>query len=244
MRKGRGKLQTAMRALWIAEYTTHQPSPWALCCPCQGIHPALPWGMKGGYIHDDQRPSVGDSRRAVLTHDLCRRQEQTCCVADMQHRAQALPMFSSASQFATAGRCKNKTFFPLCLLLLCALCSGTVSNFAHLTPCPSWTWDGWDIHSLDWVSPSAQAGHPQQHQPRSEMGEETHWVLHHPGGAARVALSCDGECGSVRITGGKRHHGWPWWGPGVPACHQQRQRLSWSCRPYSANVSVAQLEKD
>lgn len=147
----------------------------------------------------------GRSKPAVL---------QTCST---KHRLSQCSLLLCSLR--SLGSVKTRPFFPLCLLLLCVLCSGTVSIFAHLTPCPLGTWGGWDICSLDWVSPGAQAGHPQQRQPCSEMGEETHWVLHHPGRAARVALSSVGGRGNVRITGSKGHHSWPWWGPGVPARH-------------------------
>lgn len=116
-----------------------------------------------------------------------------------------------ASQPATGGQCENKTFFTLCLLLLCAL-----------APCLTLlTWPTlWDLkdHSVDWVSPSAQAGHPQQHQPCLEVAEETHWVLHHPGGAAKVSLSCAGgpAVWTLQVARGTMTAIVNTWGPNMP----------------------------
>lgn len=76
--------------------------------------------------------AVGDRGKTVTTCDLCRRQEQTCCAADMRHQCSPNVLLFTA---CCSQAVEDKPFFlhPCTLLLLCILFSGTVSYFAHLT---------------------------------------------------------------------------------------------------------------
>lgn len=136
-------------------------------------------------------------------HDLRRRQEQTCCVLGMQHWPHALSSFSTCFTACRSWAVwKQDLFYSLPPLVVC---SGTVSNFAHLTHPVHW---GQEMAgtSVAWPgsTPVPRLGIPGSTSPTWR------WERKHTGSfttqeGQQVFELCWWST-SVNITGCKGHH--------------------------------------